>query len=37
MVATQAHPEYKSRPTKAHPLFAALIKAGLKHENDEEK
>ena len=37
MVATQAHPEYKSRPTKAHPLFAALVKAGLKHKNDEEK
>ena len=37
MVATQAHPEYKSRPTKAHPLFAALVKAGLKHKSDEEK
>ena len=37
MVATQAHPEYKSRPTKAHPLFAALVKAGLEHKNDEEK
>lgn len=37
MVATQAHPEYKSRPTKAHPLFTALVKAGLKHKNDEEK
>ena len=29
-VATQAHPEFKSRPTKAHPLFAGLIAAGLK-------
>ena len=28
-VATQAHPEFKSRPTKAHPLFAGLVKAGL--------
>lgn len=37
MVATQAHPEYKSRPTKAHPLFAALVKAGLKNKNGEEK
>ncbi|WP_296106178.1 CTP synthase [uncultured Corynebacterium sp.] len=36
MVATQAHPEYKSRPTKAHPLFAALVKAGLKHKNGDE-
>ena len=22
-VGTQAHPEFKSRPTRAHPLFAA--------------
>ncbi|SNT18872.1 CTP synthase [Micrococcales bacterium KH10] len=28
-VATQAHPEFKSRPTNAHPLFAGLIKAAL--------
>jgi CTP synthase len=28
-VATQAHPEFKSRPTKAHPLFEGLIKAAL--------
>lgn len=28
-VATQAHPEFKSRPTKAHPLFVGLIKAAL--------
>jgi CTP synthase len=28
-VATQAHPEFKSRPTKAHPLFQGLIKAAL--------
>ncbi|GGP63940.1 CTP synthase [Saccharothrix coeruleofusca] len=28
-VATQAHPELKSRPTKPHPLFAALVKAAL--------
>jgi CTP synthase len=28
-VATQAHPEYKSRPTKAHPLFSGLVKAAL--------
>ncbi len=30
-IATQGHPEYKSRPGKAHPLFKALLKAGLKH------
>lgn len=28
-VATQAHPELKSRPTDPHPLFVSLIKAGL--------
>jgi CTP synthase len=26
-VATQAHPELKSRPTRAHPLFAAFVGA----------
>ncbi|WP_433193113.1 CTP synthase [Nocardia sp. CA-107356] len=30
-VATQAHPELKSRPTRPHPLFAALISAALKY------
>ncbi|SFJ93145.1 CTP synthase [Cellulomonas sp. KH9] len=28
-VATQAHPEFKSRPTRAHPLFAGLVGAAL--------
>ncbi|WP_344771086.1 CTP synthase [Aeromicrobium panaciterrae] len=28
-VSTQAHPELRSRPTKAHPLFAGLIGAAL--------
>jgi CTP synthase len=28
-VGTQAHPEFLSRPTKPHPLFAALIKAAI--------
>lgn len=28
-IATQAHPEYRSRPTRPHPLFAGLIKAAL--------
>ena len=26
-IATQAHPEFKSRPNHAHPLFAGLVKA----------
>jgi CTP synthase len=28
-VATQAHPEFRSRPAHAHPLFAGLVAAGL--------
>jgi CTP synthase len=28
-VATQAHPELKSRPTRSHPLFAAFVGAAL--------
>lgn len=28
-VSTQAHPEFKSRPTKGHPLFVGLVKACL--------
>ena len=31
-VATQAHPEFLSRPTKAHPLFAGLIAAALERQ-----
>ena len=29
-VGTQAHPEFLSRPTRAHPLFAGLIAAAIK-------
>jgi len=29
-IATQAHPEFKSRPNKPHPLFDGLVKASLK-------
>jgi CTP synthase len=28
-VGTQAHPEFKSRPTRAHPLFAGFVAAAL--------
>ncbi|WP_336705627.1 CTP synthase [Micrococcus terreus] len=31
-VSTQAHPEFKSRPTRPHPLFAGLVAAGLEHQ-----
>jgi CTP synthase len=30
-VGTQAHPEFTSRPTKAHPLFGAFIAAAVAH------
>ena len=28
-IGTQAHPEFKSRPTKPHPLFNGLVKAAI--------
>jgi CTP synthase len=28
-IATQAHPEFKSQPTRPHPLFRGLVKAAL--------
>ena len=30
-LATQAHPEFKSRPDQPHPLFYGLVEAALKH------
>jgi CTP synthase len=34
-VGTQAHPEFKSRPNRAHPLFIGLAKASLeRHESN---
>ncbi|MGH3711911.1 MAG: CTP synthase [Micromonosporaceae bacterium] len=30
-VATQAHPELKSRPTRPHPLFAAFVAAAIRY------
>jgi CTP synthase len=35
-VATQAHPEFKSRPTKAHPLFHGLVKAALERQKQQK-
>ncbi|WP_129843815.1 CTP synthase [Streptomyces sp. RFCAC02] len=29
LVATQAHPELRSRPTRPHPLFAGLVRAAV--------
>ncbi|MAT62059.1 MAG: CTP synthetase [Micrococcales bacterium] len=34
-VGTQAHPEFRSRPTRAHPLFAGLVQAAIKQRNTE--
>jgi len=35
-VATQAHPELKSRPTRPHPLFDGLVAAALKRAAAEQ-
>ncbi|GAB3205995.1 CTP synthase [Marinactinospora thermotolerans] len=34
-VATQAHPELRSRPTRPHPLFAGLISAALERSGSQ--
>ena len=40
-IGTQGHPELKSRPNRAHPLFRGLIEAAVKYERqrrrDDEK
>ncbi|GAA2069618.1 CTP synthase [Aeromicrobium halocynthiae] len=33
-VATQAHPELVSRPTRPHPLFAGLVEAALRRQRE---
>ena len=33
-VATQAHPEFKSRPVEAHPLFKAFVSAAMEYNID---
>ncbi|MGK5682316.1 CTP synthase [Actinoplanes sp. URMC 104] len=35
-VATQAHPELKSRPTRPHPLFDGLVKAAISYAAADE-
>ena len=32
-IATQFHPEFRSRPTRSHPLFAGLVSAALDFQN----
>jgi CTP synthase len=34
-VSTQAHPEFLSRPNRAHPLFAGLVGAALEQQRSE--
>ncbi len=34
-VSTQAHPEFLSRPNRAHPLFAGLVGAALDRQRGE--
>ena len=36
-VGTQGHPELKSRPNRAHPLFRGLIQAAVEYSQREEK
>jgi CTP synthase len=33
-VATQAHPELKSRPTRPHPLFTGFVRAAVQHQRE---
>ncbi|MFF4879742.1 CTP synthase [Micromonospora sp. NPDC000668] len=35
-VATQAHPELKSRPTRPHPLFASFVKAAVAYSQADQ-
>jgi CTP synthase len=34
-VGTQAHPEFKSRPNRPHPLFRGFVAASLKHSREK--
>jgi CTP synthase len=36
-IAAQFHPEFKSRPTRPHPLFAGLVGAAFEHAKDKKK
>ena len=35
-VGVQCHPEFQSKPTKAHPLFRDFVKAGLEHKAEKK-
>jgi CTP synthase len=34
-IGVQYHPEFKSKPTKAHPLFAAFVKRSIEHQRHQ--
>jgi CTP synthase len=36
-VAVQCHPEFQSKPTRAHPLFRGLVEASLKRRGNKKK
>ncbi len=36
-VAVQFHPEFKSKPTKSHPLFAGFVEAAIQRSNSGSK
>lgn len=36
-IGTQGHPELKSRPNRAHPLFKGLVEAAVQYRRREEK
>ncbi|SFD67653.1 CTP synthase [Streptomyces aidingensis] len=36
LVATQAHPELRSRPTRPHPLFAGLVRAAIGRQSTQQ-
>jgi CTP synthase len=36
-IGVQFHPEFKSRPIKAHPLFASFINAAIKYQSNLKK
>ena len=35
-VASQFHPEFKSRPNRPHPLFRDFIRAAMSYRNESE-
>jgi len=35
-IGTQAHPEFKSRPNRPHPLFRGLIEAALEYQSQQK-